>query len=88
MCKTFNIYMWAGQYVVYDWIRYCMHIEIQHAEISYLLYFVTQVRGYSALSKNVRGNETTKYNIFCTWSKFLLCRLQRLNVNGGLNKVS
>ena len=36
----------------------------------------------SALSKNVQGNETTKYDIFCTWSKFLLCRLQRLNVNG------
>ena len=26
-----------------------MHIVIQHAEISYLVYFVTQIRGYSAL---------------------------------------
>ena len=46
MCKTFNIYV--GTTMRNTWLdkTECTFV-IQHAEISYLLYFVTQIKGYS-----------------------------------------
>ena len=38
----------------------------QHAEIPYLLYFVTQIRGYSALSKNAWEHKTKKTTFLCS----------------------
>ena len=43
MCKVFNIYMWAEQYLVYDWIRLYAHCD------------TTRRNSLSAIHRNADG---------------------------------
>ena len=46
MCRTFNIYV--GRKMRNMWLdKIVCTFVIQHTEVSYLLYFVTRIRGYS-----------------------------------------